>query len=321
MEKQQNMTMKVIKYEPDHKSVWDEFIKRSKNGVFLFLRDYIEYHSDRFTDHSLMFLEDDTLIAVMPANMKDDVLISHGGLTFGGVISDNKMKITPMLAVFEAVIGYMRKFEFRKLVYKVTPHIYHSKPSEEDLYALFINKATLLRRDFSAAIRMKERLRFSKGRKHSIKKAKKMEVEVRRSEDFETFMDIEEFVLKKYHNTKPVHSSDEIKLLAKRFPKNIKLFGAYKKETMLAGTIIYESKNVAHAQYIASIDEGKEIGASDIIFDYLLNEYYDNKRYFDFGISTEDEGWYLNAGLALNKETFGGRGVVYDWYEINLGDS
>ena len=89
---------------------------------------------------------------------------------------------------------------------------------------------------------------------------------------------------------------------------------------MLAGTIIYESKNVAHTQYIASIDEGKEIGASDIIFDYLLNDYYANKRYFDFGISTEKEGRYLNAGLALNKETFGGRGIVYDWYEINLGD-
>jgi hypothetical protein len=215
----------------------------------------------------------------------------------------------------------MRKFEFKKLIYKVTPHIYHSIPSEEDSYALFVNKAKLFRRDFSAAIRMEERFRFSKGRKHSIKKAKKMEVEVRRSEDFETFMGIEEFVLKKYHNTKPVHSSAEIKLLAKRFPKNIKLFGAYKKETMLAGTIIYESKNVAHAQYIASTDEGKEIGASDMIFDYLLNEYYENKRYFDFGISTEDEGWYLNEGLALNKETFGARGIVYDWYEINVGDS
>jgi len=89
---------------------------------------------------------------------------------------------------------------------------------------------------------------------------------------------------------------------------------------MLAGVIVYESENVAHAQYISSKDEGKEIGANDIIFDYLLNDYYTNKRYFDFGISTEKNGWYLNPGLALNKETFGGRGIVYDWYEVNLGD-
>jgi hypothetical protein len=267
-----------------------------------------------------MFYENDKLIAVLPASEEQKVLYSHAGLTFGGIISSVAMKISIMLEVFDVLRKYLSNNAFSKLIYKVIPHIYHSLPSEEELYALFINEAKLFRRDFSAAIRMEERLRFSKGRKHSINKAKKMDVEVRRSEDFETFMEIEEFVLEKYHNTKPVHSSEEIKLLAKRFPGNIKLFGAYKKDTMLAGTIIYESKNVAHTQYIASIDEGKEIGASDIIFDYLLNEYYANKKYFDFGISTEKEGRYLNAGLALNKETFGGRGIVYDWYELNLGD-
>jgi len=316
---QKNMTLEVIKYESHYKPIWDEFIKHSKNGVFLFLRGYMDYHSDRFTDHSLMFLKNDLLIAAMPANMNDDMLVSHSGLTFGGVISDNKMKISPMLEVFEAIITYMQKCMFKKLIYKVIPHIYHSIPSEEDLYALFVNEARLCRRDFSTTIRMKDKLKFAKGRKHSIKKAQKMDLEVIESKDFEAFMDIEKLVLKKNYNTKPVHSADEIKLLAKRFPKNIKLFGAYKKATMLAGTIIYESKNVAHAQYIASTDEGKEIGASDIIFDYLIQKYYTDKRYFDFGISTEKDGKYLNTNLTLNKETFGGRGIVYDWYEINLG--
>ena len=312
--------MEVKKYEPQHKSVWDEFIKRSKNGIFLFLRDYMEYHSDRFTDYSLIFLKDGALISVMPANMKDDVLVSHGGLTFGGIVSDRKMKIATMLEVFEALIAYMKKCKFKKLIYKAIPYIYHSIPSEEDLYALFINNATLIRRDFSSTIRMNEKLKFSKGRKHSIQKAKKLELEVTESKDFETFIDIERYVLKKYYNTKPVHSAEEIKLLAKRFPENIKLFGAFKDADMLAGTIIYESKNVAHAQYIASTDKGKETGASDIVFDYLIQKYYQDKRYFDFGISTEKNGKYLNTNLALNKETFGGRGIVYDWYEINLGE-
>ena len=312
--------IEILRYKSSDKIKWNDFITNSRNGIFLFNRDYMDYHSDRFRDHSLMFYENDKLIAVLPASEEQKVLYSHAGLTFGGIISSVAMKISIMLEVFDILRRYLSNNAFSKLIYKVVPHIYHSIPSEEDLYALFINEAKLFRRDFSAAIRMKERLKFSKGRKHSLKKAKKMDVEVRRSEDFETFMEIEEFVLDKYHNTKPVHSSDEMKLLAKRFSQNIKLFGAYRKETMLAGSIIYESKNVAHTQYIASIDEGKEIGASDMIFDYLLNEYYANKRYFDFGISTEDEGRYLNAGLALNKETFGGRGIAYDWYTIDLGD-
>ena len=313
--------IEILHYKSSDKTKWNDFISNSKNGIFLFNRDYMDYHSDRFVDHSLMFYENDKLIAVLPASEEQDVLYSHAGLTFGGIISNVKIKISTVLELFDGLLTYLSKKDFNKIIYKVMPHIYHSIPSEEDLYALFVNKAKLVRRDFSAAIRMKERLRFSKGRKHSIKKAKKMEVTVRISEDFKTFMWIEEFVLKKYHDTKPVHSSAEIKLLAKRFPENIKLFGAYKKETMLAGTIIYESENVAHAQYIASTDEGKEIGASDMIFEYLLNDYYTNKRYFDFGISTEEQGWYLNEGLALNKETFGARGIVYDWYEMNVGDS
>jgi hypothetical protein len=91
-----------------------------------------------------------------------------------------------------------------------------------------------------------------------------------------------------------------------------------KNEDILAGVVIYESKNVAHAQYIASEEKGREIGALDMIFDYLINEYYKNKKYFDFGISTEKDGLYLNEGLIFFKEGFGARGVVHDFYEVNI---
>jgi len=85
--------IKIIKYENKYKSLWDEFITNSKNGTFLFCRDYMEYHSDRFTDFSIMFFKGNSLIAVMPANIKDDILFSHSGLTFGGIISDQKRKL------------------------------------------------------------------------------------------------------------------------------------------------------------------------------------------------------------------------------------
>ncbi|MEM2995168.1 MAG: GNAT family N-acetyltransferase, partial [Candidatus Bathyarchaeia archaeon] len=84
--------IKIVKYNEKHRMAWDDFIKNSKNGVFLFYRDYMEYHADRFTDFSLMFFDNNRLIAVMPANVKDDILFSHGGLTFGGIVTDRKMK-------------------------------------------------------------------------------------------------------------------------------------------------------------------------------------------------------------------------------------
>ena len=89
-------------------------------------------------------------------------------------------------------------------------------------------------------------------------------------------------------------------------------------DNMVAGVIVYESENVAHMQYIAANDDGKKLLSTDFIFDFLINEYYKNKKYFDFGISTEKEGRFLNIGLITFKEEFGARAVVYDTYELEV---
>ena len=81
-------------------------------------------------------------------------------------------------------------------------------------------------------------------------------LQVKESLDFETFMKIEEETLVERHAVKPVHTAEEMKLLAGRFPANIKLFGSFKDDVMLAGIIMYESKNVAHMQYAANSKEG-----------------------------------------------------------------
>lgn len=307
------------------KSVWDEFIANSKNGTFLFYRDYMEYHSDRFIDNSLMFFDDkDKLLAVMPANLKDNMLFSHGGLTYGGIISDNKMKTSLMMDIFDLLKEYLCSKGIEKVRYKTIPHIYHSIPAEEDLYALFINNASLVRRDASTTIYLPKKLTFRQGKKCNINKAKKSGLKVLQNNDFETFIEIEKKVLAEKYKAQPVHTSEEISLLASRFPENIKLFSAYREEEMLAGVIVYETKTVIHTQYMANSEKGRELNGLDLVIDYLINEYYvdeqrKDKKFFDFGISTEQEGRYLNAGLALQKENFGGRAIVYDTYEFTPG--
>lgn len=311
--------IKVATYCAAHKAEWDKFVDSAKNGVFLFRRDYLEYHSDRFPDASLVFFdEDDQLIALLPATMNDGVLSSHAGLTFGGVISGASMKVELMLDVFEAMLDHARKAGCTRLLYKAVPHIYHRVPAEEDLYALFCNGARLYRRDVSATIDMSQRLPLSKGRKWSIKQAMKAGIDVARSFEFETFMAIEERVLESRHGARPVHTASELRLLANRFPEHIKLFAATRGGEMLAGVVIYESPLVAHAQYIGATDEGRAAGAADLVISHLINDYYRDKKYFDFGISTEEGGRRLNAGLAKNKQGFGGRAVVYDFYELDL---
>lgn len=305
----------VKKYSSKDKNRWDDFIKRSKNGVFIFNRDYMEYHSDRFEDDSLLFFKNKKLVALMPANIKKDTLYSHEGLTFGGIISNQKMTMTLMLEVFRQLKVYLKGEGIKKVLYKSIPHIYHSLPSEEDLYALKANDAELTRRDVSSTIFMEEKIPYSRNKKRNLKNIKKTDLKIVESNRYEDFMFIEERRLALKYGAKPTHSAEEIKLLASRFPDNIKLFTVEASEEMYGGVIIFESENVAHAQYQAATDEGLKLGGTDLIFDYLINDYYKAKRYFNFGISTENEGQYLNEGLIGYKEQFGARAIVQDFYE------
>lgn len=312
-------SVQVVSYQPQFKSAWDEFVANAKNGVFLFRRDYMDYHADRFPDSSLMFYDErGQLVALLPATMRGQVLTSHAGLTFGGFITNDRMKTGLMLEVFAALQGYLHAQGTVGLLYKAVPHIYHRVPAEEDLYALFRHGAQLVRRDVAVTIDMRARLPFSKGRRWACKQAEKAGLTVARSYDFATFMSIEEQLLNEKYDARPVHSLAEIELLAARFPDNIKLFAAHRDGAMLGAVLIYESAQVAHAQYIGTNEAGRRLGALDLIAGYLINDYYAAKRYFDFGISTEDEGRRLNAGLVKNKEGYGARAVVYDFYQLDL---
>lgn len=311
-------TIRADQYQRDHKQLWDQFISQSKNGTFLFYRDYMDYHADRFPDSSLLFFdESETLIAVLPATSKGDIASSHGGLTFGGIVSNSRMKTSLMLDVFACLKEQLVANGIRTLLYKAIPHIYHLLPAEEDLYALYRNNARLIRRDVSSTIDMSKRLPFSKGRRYEIKQAVKYGIEVKQSDDFGTFMTIEAGVLEAKYNSKPVHTALELKLLAERFPENIRLFAAYRGDEMLAGVVIYESPNVVHTQYIGATDEGKKTGAPDLVLNHLINDYC-TRRYFDFGVSTEDDGRYLNTGLIENKQSFGARAIVHDFYQLDI---
>lgn len=100
------MTIISVQYNKEYKKYWDDFIDNSKNGTFLLKRDYMEYHSDRFNDYSIMFFENGKLTALLPASIKDGEVCSHGGLTYGGIISDSKMTADKMLEIFESMLMF-----------------------------------------------------------------------------------------------------------------------------------------------------------------------------------------------------------------------
>lgn len=278
----------------------------------------MEYHADRFKDHSLMFYRKNRLIGLLPANLKDGELQSHGGLTFGGVTAGVHTKTVLTLQIFEALTRYCRKNGFKTVYYKPVPYIYHSVPANEDLYALFRFNAKLAARNASSCIYLPGRQSFSDGRKYCIKKAQKNGLTVKQTQDFDVYMHLLKQTLNSRHHVNPVHTAEEMKFLAGCFPNNIKLFACYSGERMLSGLLIYESRNVAHVQYAASSEEGMNLSAQDLVEDYLISTYYKDKLYYDFGISTEKNGQVLNEGLIARKESFGATSVMYDHYVIQL---
>ena len=308
----------VKPYSPTFANHWNSFVKEAKNGLFLFHRDYVEYHQDRFVDHSLTFWKDDDLLALFPANEKDGILYSHEGLTFGGLITNEKMRAPIMLSTFEALLNYCMQCSIKELVYKVVPPIYHTFPAQEDEYALFRNQANLSSCLITTCIDTRHPVSYNKRRKRGIKKARKAQVEIRNSTDFEGYFNILSSTLKKKYGALPTHTLKEILKLKERFPEYIHLFGAYHHAHMETGVIIYESDHVAHCQYIASTDLGKDLGALDLLFDHLITKIYPHKRYFDFGSSNECGGQILNEGLITQKEEFGGRAVIQPIYSLTI---
>jgi hypothetical protein len=311
--------MRIEKYTKEFKNLWNEFVKNAKNSNFFFQRDYMEYHSDRFEDFSLVVFDDNNeLIATLPANKKNNILYSHQGLTFGGFIVDDRMKTQTMLLIFEILKQFLKSNNITKLIYKCIPYIYHTLPAEEDRYALFRNDAKLIRRDVTSTIYLENKLKYQEQRKRAIKKAIENELVFEQSKNFESYWNILEEVLKVQHEAKPTHTLKEIEKLANLFPDNIKLFIAPKNKKVLAGTVIFENKQIVHTQYLANSMEGRNVGALDFVIDKLINEVYSNKKYFDFGISNEDGGRFLNTGLIAQKEGFGARAVVHDVYELEV---
>jgi hypothetical protein len=309
----------VIKFSPDHREAWNKYVLQSKNGTFLFDRGYMEYHDDRFEDCSLLFIDErNRLVGLMPASRHGDTVISHGGLTYGGMISNEDMKTATMLQIFDVMLCHLSVEGYAKLLYKPVPHIFHRIPAEEDLYALFVNNARLYRRDASSVIYLPERMKLAKGKREGVKKAQRNGLSVRESRDFKAFFAIGMDVMRERHKLVPVHTSEEMELLGKRFPHNIRLHGTFSGERMLAGALTYVFEPSVHVQYMYNSNDGLEQGALDVVLDHLINEVYTGLRYFSFGVSTEDNGRYLNEGLIHQKEMFGARSVVHDFYEIDL---
>jgi hypothetical protein len=307
----------VKRYTAAYYSLWNAFITTSKNATFLFHRDFMEYHADRFKDYSLLVFKKDKLIAVVPANRVDAHLHSHQGLSYGGVVLGKTLKMNAVLNVFVAVFAHLEAQDIQTVYFKPLPAIYSTVPSSELAYLMFVLKADLYRKDVLSVIHMADKIKISNNRLEGVRRAKKHGLVLETGDHFEVFW--EQILirnLKARFGVAPVHTLDEIKRLKEKFPNHIKLYTVYKGAEMVAGTVIFETDQVAHSQYISATEDRNVIGSLDFLHQHLITDIYKNKLYFDFGSSNTNNGKQINFGLQSWKEGFGARSITQDFYKV-----
>lgn len=304
----------IRRYHELLKPVWDQFSASAANSTFLHQRNYMDYHSDRFTDHSLLFYEQEKLIAVLPCNEKDRCLHSHSGLTYGGLLIHHGTKTEHILAVFGALLHYLRDEKLEGLYYKPVPTIFHKHRVEGDLYALYQNKALLAGRDISSAIDLRD-YRLPSKKMGGVRKALSSGVEITTSTDFSSFFDIVNEGLEAKYRTKATHTADEMKRLHAFFPDNVILQLAILDHRMIGGALLYACGPTLHAQYIGQTDAGMRHRCLDLLINHITST-FTQFEWFNFGISSERKGQHTNIGLLNSKEEFLTSSLCFDYYYL-----
>ncbi len=320
--------MIVKKYNHEWQNLWDEFVNKCPMATFLHSRKFLSYHGGRFADQSLLILDDkERLCGVFPAavNPSDDKsIVSHPGSTFGGILHQGKLLGSQMLDALQAVMDFYKDAGFRELIYKAIPYIYHQNPAADDLYALFALNACLYRRDLSCAIDLnapsilagKDQYQLRK----AIRKADKNGLLIKEgAENLPKIWEIITANLKAKYGASPVHSLPEIESLSALFPDQIRVIGAFLADELVAGGVLFLYPEVMHAQYLTTTDKGMQVVALDALAQhYIAMAKKANFRYFNFGISNENQGKVLNNSLYLSKAKHGGSGIIHDFYRITL---
>lgn len=280
----------------------------------------MEYHQDRFKDHSLMIYKDSELLAILPANISNNQVHSHQGLSYGGVLFQPRIAFIDAMSCITILLKHLNEIGIEYLYLKAIPRLYHVQASDEIDYALFLVKAELERRDVTMLIDRTNHNSGSTLRKRQLKKAIKLGLEIEETEDFKVFWEevLSPNLIEKF-NVKPVHSLLEIQYLKSCFPNRIRQFNVLLNNIVIAGFVIFETEQVCHVQYI-SIKKEYNVGALEFLVDQLINRVYRDKKYFDFGISNENQGKNINKGLLHWKQSFGASPLVHDFYKVKTAN-
>ncbi|MBK0368758.1 GNAT family N-acetyltransferase [Flavobacterium sp. SE-1-e] len=307
----------VRKYQDADFILWNDFIAKAKNATFLFHRDFMEYHKDRFEDYSLLVFEGEKLVALLPANKVGNTVFSHQGLTYGGLILQPSCKLKSIIQIFKNILNFLNQQDISSLYLKQIPSIYCSYPSDEINYLMSVLQGKTVMKHNVSVIDLRRKILISKSRKECIRRGQKLGLQIKEETQIDAFWNTLLIPnLRDKYQSKPVHSAAEIKKLMQLFPANIRHFNVYHQNELVCGTTLFITPFVAKPQYISGSDKNNLLGSLDYLYDYLIHEIAKEKDFFDFGPSHENNGLQIVENINFWKESFGAHSLVQDFYEV-----
>jgi len=311
--------MEAVAYQPSLKGDWDSVLDRSRNGLFLFRREFMEYHADRFQDLSFLFHDEGKPVGLAAGHLDGESgWATHRGLTHGGIVTVSDTRTPDLQAMFDALHAALRQRGIGRVRYKPLPWWLQTAPAQEDLWILDRLGARREALWLNTLVDLQTRQKVSSLRKRGAAKARQSGIVVSENNRWDAFWPVLAHRLASRHGVKPVHSVDEIRLLANRFPDKIRLWCAMDGDEVLAGIVGFLFETTFHVQYSAASDRGRDAGALDLLALSLVEQNPSNAKWLSFGTSCEQGGQILNDGLLAWKEGFGGHGAVYDDVSYDL---
>jgi hypothetical protein len=284
----------------------------------------MDYHKDRFEDHSVLIQDNETpkgyLLAARDLS-NSDVVISHPGATFSGLVMTSDIKGIRLTELLESVLSFYRLEGFQTLIYRDVPQIYYPHSKGDFTYAAFRNQAQYHMVQLSAVIDLSHEDSFSSRRIRTLKKNSTQLNISNEWSNLNRYWDVLSNNLWVRFRARPVHTLTEIELLKECFDNAIELFTATQKDQteIIAGILVFKSSRVWKAQYISSSILGRELGAVDFLIQKIMSSARAmNATYLDLGTSNENSGLVLNENLYNYKLEFGAEGVAYEQFRFDF---
>ncbi len=319
------MALLVIEnYFPEQAREWDAFVEKSWNGTFLHTRRYLSYHGDRFHDESVIIHSQDGKWLGILASAQDPsdptTVMSHPGITFGGLIHGPELASPEIHPALEAACAHYAARGYKRLRYKTVPHIYHRVLCEEDRYALTKLKATLYRGDLWSVVNLAEPNPVTAKTRRKINKASHASLTLcRDTEQLPLVWELIHAQLDQRYRGTPVHSLEELQELFHRFPQYLTCWGTYINNYLAAAVITYKFGRVIRFQYSSSTEEGRAVNAPIWLFSQILAESQQLAlSWADFGHSQDPSTQAIQDGLYRFKKQFGSHGLVHQFFEVAL---